>query len=909
MSKIFQAMKMGEHHFRKFCIEHILGRVWYCEGDGNSYYWCPWGRNQRVDGPPATRLELKHLAEQVRSSKEYVPQFLRDQDEDDQGDDEDSQGRKKTKKPAGPHWIRWVVTQPFYHEYVKKRLGEGRRLVGMSLSPIFNPGPDEAYLVVSAPPIYDPVIRSLTCAQDYENYVRRVNFLKIPGTDIGSVRWTNSFMFWVRFDGDIPSFITYMVASAFFLNPCGWAPGKVIFFSGKQGCGKSETLTFWASLANHINLNDNCTIEQLTNQFNMPTCKTRLLCHEAGAKYERRMNDGVIRTLISDSKAAKPFNGKFLNPMMMYGCPMLIIAADRTGEGSVTEQAERRHAHVAFAKDPKEPSDYKKFHKAVQLYSRLMSQVNPNLNDFREDFRKCFLEYIAIYFDVVCPTGLKIPNLFQRRDFFDGCMEDADTGAAAQTITTSATKRAKTSTSVAATYADAVNSMCHHLAVTGSIFPVEHPDVFAVLFKSLVVFSETDTLENKSNFTRRCLQATWMKDISSYSYDDDPVPGTKHDDTLVALYEQWKVEDGSDAFDQSPESKAHRNQMAYRRMLTKFKACLMIEAWLSFDKDSRLQAWPRLLSQQTALWLIGVWINFKAHNNRLNPSANPWGGNEVNVDVEKLGVVARLMANRLSGRQGFQGPRETTLSGTQIAKLLGLNISGFLGIGHTTLSLKAISLTLGSFSILKNLIVHVSSTYRPSEDVLERLVERCGGEMCITDQDRVAYDSLLSATKSRLMDQLAEFYMDPDAISKAHEEERIFYVLYMDLFSGGPMGIMKKTEFYDTLTMIDEHVKSVHSSIGYRPTNFGVFRNPAALGESPVARREVIGTTMPIIPVEDPTIQVSRMEEERQAMETFVQAEGRVSPMINLDAELTSMFADEGSSFGAQVPPSPDGLS
>lgn len=900
MSKIFQAMKMGQPYFTEFAKEHLLGRVFYCDGD-LSYFLCLYGRNQRCDGQPVQRLDLKALAEQVRSNKDFVPQFLRDMDDDD--DDEDSQGRKKkVKASAGPHWVRWVVTQPFYLDYMKKRMGEGRRLVGLTLSPIYNPGPDECFLVMSAPPIYEPVIRRLATQMDYEMYVRRVNSLDIPGCKIEAVRWYLSFMFWVRFDGDIPSFITFLVICTSLLHPCGWAPCKISIFSGDQGCGKSETLTWLASLLNPINTNDNITIEQLTSQFNMQTCKPRLFCHEAGPKWEQKLNNGIIRSLVTDIKAMKTYQQKFAVPLLPYGSPMMILAADRMGEGSILEQGERRNIHVAFAKDPKEPSEFRSFHRAVQLFSRLFSQVNGSLNQFREDFRKQFLEYIAIYFDLICPTGIKVPNLFQRRDFFDGRKEDGETGAASQTISTS-TKRAKTSASVAATYADAVNSMAYHLADTGSIFPVMHPDVFLILFtKSLGVFSETDTAENRSNFIRRCLQATWNKDITVYVFE-----GVKYEDTLVALHEQWKTEDTSDMFDQSPEAKAYRNQVAYNRMLCKFKSCLMIDAWLAFDKDPNLPAWPRLLSNSTALWLLGVWINFKAHNNRLNPTASPWGGNDVIVDVEKLGVVARLLANRLSGRAGFQGPREFTITASLISKVLGLNLSSFLGIGQSTLVLKAINLTWGPFSIIKNLIVQVSANYRPSEEKLDLLARRCGGEMGITDQDRIAYDSLLSATKSRLMGQLAEFFMNENAISDAHEEERIFYALYMDLFSGGPVGLMKKDEFYATLDDIDKNVKAVHATIGYRPPAFNVFKSPISLGETPMPRREVTGTTMCITPTVDYEAKAKQLETE---LEMYPSTQKNVSPIITLDEQITQFLGgDEVLSYGALESASPDGLS
>jgi len=907
MSKIMKHLKDTQRDFTEFAITNLLGRVFYCDGDA-SYYVCLLGRNQRCDGSPVTKYELKDLAAQVRASREVVPAFMReDEDVDPFSHEEDSQGRStKVRKPAGPHWIRWVVTQPFYHKYMKTRIGE-RRLVGISMSPVYNPGPNEAYLVAYAPPVYLPSITRLTSMEDYNTYVHNVSQLKIPGTGIGAIRWFLSFLFWVRFDGDIASFITFLVLCVSSLHPCGWAPGKIFIFSGDQNCGKSEMLIWLSSLMNLINLNDNISLDGLIRQFNSSTCKPRMLCHEAGTKWITKLNSGTIRTLVTDVKSKKEFERKFGAQIDMYGCPLIVIAADRSGEGTSFEQRERRHAHIAFAKDPKEPADFRPFHLAVQLFSRLFSQANESLNQFREDFRKKFLDFIAIYFDLICPNGVKVPNLFQRKDFFNDRAEEVETGAASQTIGPPS-KRARTSAApITATFADAVNSLAHHLAMTGSCFPVEHPNVFALLFKQsqLFVFSEADTEDAKSNLIRKLLQATWHKDCSVYSLDGT----TAWDDTLSQLYEQWKVEDESDGFEQSVEAKAFRDQIAFQRMLAKFKQCLMIKAMLAMD--DRYTAWPRLLNPSTALWLIGVWVNFKANGNRLVPMMNAWGGGEgVGLDVEKLGSVARLLAKRLSGRPGFQGQKETILTAQQISNVLGTNIASF--IGKTTLPLKAIALPWGPFCVLKNLIAEVSPNFRPSEDQLEQMVKKAGGEICIMDQDRQAYDSLVSATKTRLMEQLGKYLSDPEAISKSSEEERIFFVLYSDIFNEGPMGLLRKQDFYTTLGSIDEHVRPVNATIGFRPSTFALYRDPSSLGETVVGQRAVHCKTMLFTLGDSSEVetQLAEVEQEKKKQQEWSdKPQGiQMSPIIASDSPI-DLSSDAGLSFEALEDSSQDLLS
>ncbi len=896
MSKIIHHLKDNQKDFTQFAIDNLLGRVFYCDADA-SYLVCLLGKDQRCEGNPVTRYELKDLALQVRGNKEFSPAFLHKDERED--DDEDSQSSKSKKaKPAGPHWIRWVVTQDFYKKYMKIRIGD-RKLVGITLSPMYNTD-DSAYLCVYAPPD-NASIRVLNNESDYRSYVTTVNNHTFPKTTIPSLRWFLSYLFWVKFDGDISSFITFVVLLTSITHPCGWAPCKMFIFSGDQRSGKSELLTWIQSLIPQVNMNDNIQIEALSRQFNVKTCKPRMLCHESDSNWYKKLNNGTIRTFVTDVKANKEFEKKFGDQSEIYGSPIIVIVADRTGEGT-NQDRDRRHVHMAFAKEPKEVSDFKDFKLAYNLFSRLFTFVNPVLNQFRIDFRKTMMTFLSIYYPLICPTGIKVPHLFERRDCFDGTGDDASTSAAAGTIAPNP-KRAKTTQSVTSNFADAVNSMAYHLALTGNIFPVEHPNVFDVLFNQLTIFSDTDTSDNKSNFISRLLQATWKTDISSYTFRETPDAEPKQfDDTLKDLYDQWHTENESDK-DSNPDACAFRNQFVFHRMLAKFKSCLMIKAWLAFDEDPKLIAWPRLLSNATSLWLVGVWINFKMHKNKLNPKVNVWRDA---IDVEKLGCVARLVATRLSGRSGFHGPREINLTSSQISKFLGINLSSYLGIGRSTLKLTAISLSWGSFSIIRQMVQVVNADLRPSEEQLQMLVERAGGDLMIMDHDRISYDQLLGATKTQLMDQLANFFSDPDAISKVHEEERIYYAIYSDLFSGGSLGLMKKKEFYGTLKEIDENILAVPVAMGYRPP-ISVFRSPFALGEERHVIIEIEGTSLPR---EEDIVdkQLEKLIEQSHKIDGFMDSSLTVTSPLFRHVAAIPPFDASVLSFEDRETDSPDGL-
>lgn len=847
-----------EQELIDFVRANILGRVFYIQGD-NTWVVCLYGRKQRADGVAVQRFRREDLSAQVKACRDFVPACL--------GEDH------------GPHWISWVTSLSCYHEYMSIRMGgPKKRLMGVSISPQPNPAPDAVYLVIAAPPIHTPRFTNLVTEEDYDHYVRHVLSLKIPGTNVAAIRWFVSFMYWVRFDGDIPSFISYMVMMVCGLHPVGWAPCKLFVLSGPQGSGKSETLNHFASFLNPINYAET-SAETLTGKtFNDSLIKPKLCCHEAGRNWYK-ISSAFLRSIVTDVTALHEFEVKYGPLHKFVGAIMICICADCKSE-SMDGADERRFLNMVVCKDPKNIADYHPFHLSVRLNARLFIQANESLSVFREQFRQVFVDYIGIYFDLVCPTGIKVPKLFDRKDSFYDKGNDEAKAAIKTSGGAPPSKRAKTSAaSVSSNLVSVVNALADNVAQNASIFPINCPTVFYNLFHTnLAIFNEKDSTQLKNNVLFHCWKSTWTTDRSIYSFEVEPGKIEKFDETLCVIYDQWKTEEEAPEISQTKEDKALRRSIAFRRMLAKFKACIMVRA--SFDFDPALPAWPRSLYSSVALWIIGLWVNFKSNNNRLIENGNNWG--ETGVDYERLHPVARLLMQRLSGKDNFSGGKHVSLNEELLRTSLRINLQFFLGPGRNILELRPMVLNWGPFSILRNLIAIGGPEYRPTEEQIEMIVRRHGGERMIIDKNREDYEILVCSTKRHLMDQLYQILNSPDGLLAVEDEARVFILLYADLFSTGPLGIMDKKEFYGTLDTIDAAVVSPKVPVGFRRA-FGLRRNPEALGE--VARTDFTLEQ----PVEKTTKQESQEREshaEQQSLFRFEKQAQRAEPLVEFEVNV-----------------------
>jgi len=847
----------------QFMIANVFGRLYFISAT-NTYVLCLMGEHQRAEEGMITFFKVEDLAAQVKACKKYVPACL----------DTDN-----------IHWIRWIVTQPIYNEYMRRRMGPGRRLVGLSLSGQTNPPVDSAYLILAARPLKTPMFRHLANDKDYENYTKRIVSLKIPGTEIPAIPWFLSFMYWVRFDGDISSFISFLTLLVTLCHPRHWAPRKLFVFSGPQGCGKSETINFLLGFVNANNYAE-IPVEMLAGKSNWTAqmMKPILVCHEAGSKWLRTLNNPFTRSIVTED-GSRSYEKKYGDIVKISGAQTVIIAADRSGDGRSIERDERRLLNIDCAKLPSDMNDYGPHSQSVRLFPRLFTQSNERLVDFREEFRQVLVDYIGIYFDAYSPSGLKTPKIFDRRDAFDEALDEDSQGSSLKASAPSA-KRAKTAFSAITTnLTDAVHALVYHLAVNGTVFPVDDPAIFANLFlHNINIFAEKDTAQSKHNIHMVAMKASWQADRSSYMHITEDGKEEIFNDTMAQIYAQFKAEDESTELSQTRESRAYRRSRCWDRMLSKFKSLLMIKAWFDPSEDHQLGFWPRTLYINPALWLLGVWVNFLTHGNQLSENASNWGDIS---DSDRLQPVARLLLQRMTGRDNFSSGKHVSIQSKSIA-FLGINLSSFLGIGRNTLELRPVALTWGAFSIIRNLIVHGGSNFKLTEEQIQSIVQRYGGEDKLNEKNREDYESIISTTKRHMMKKLYEVLSKPEGVLSIDEESRIFYYLYGDTFDRGPTGILTKDQFYATLPTIDVHVQGAPVSVNFR-RSYALRQSPEDLGESVKQLVEVYANRTKT------TRQESQEQEERKSSALFrhIHEPFPPSPLM----EITDEVIDAGSPY------------
>jgi len=831
--------------FLEYMRANLLGRVFYMEGDG-TYVTCFAGRRQRIDDAVYDQLKPADLAKEVKANPRNVPNWEGDQ--------------------STLHWIQFVCNTRDYHQYLARRMnGAKRKLMSVTLSPQSSPPHDVCYLVAAAPPLYAPLYTAITNEHEFENYVNSALSVKLPGTTVSAVRWFLSFMYWVRFDGDIPSFLTSIVMYAFAIHPQCWSPGKLFIITGEQGTGKSEMLNLLTRFMNTINYTDPSIGMMTANKFNSSLIKPRWVCQEAGSGWYKKLNSDFLRSMITD-QGCHEFEAKFGKQFRVMGSIMAIVIADRSGgPATVAEKQERRHLFLKVAKEPKNSADYKNFHRSFKLFSSLFSHSNENLVEFREQFRQAFVNYLGPIFGYVSPSGLQVPRVLQGRDGFDEALDENET-ASVKRSSAPAAKRAKTAVSASA--ATAANECARHLAMNGSIFPLIDPDVFYYLFHNLTIFNEPDGIDKKHSFQRRLWHLTWTHDNSSFEYNRKV-----YTDTLYTIYQQWKAGDTESQQVMTVDDKALQKTDIYYKMLAKFKCTMMARHMFAFGNEP-LMAWPKLLSKECALWILGLWMNFLGNSGKIKVEQAMWG--DSCSMQEYLLPSARMLLNRISGRDNFSSGKHVVI--TNIKETLRVDPSPYLGIGVNELSVRPVQLYWGPFSILRNLVVHEGQTFRPTEEEVQSILSMIGGEAFLVDKNRADYDWLISSTHSHLLKQMCKI-IEEQGIDAQEDDSRIYYALFADQFSDGPFGLMKKDEFYQTLDSIEINVP--------KPRKLSIYRPSVVLRSSPAALGDTNSTeTVTISP--PPTTGLSTADQRIKEREKTIRKEIRspsLSPTIVVSAD------------------------
>jgi len=840
----------GVEEYLEYMKANILGRVFYVEGDG-TFLTCFVGHNQHIDGPVFQQYRVEDLAALVKSNPNNVPSWLGDQ--------------------STMHWIQFVCSTREYHHYISMRMkGQKRQIIGVTLSPQPCPAPDACYLVAWAPPKYPATYLSIPDELTYEKYLQKVLRVCMPNTKVPAVKWFLSFLYWVRFDTDIPSFLTYLVMFIYGIHPQGWAPGKLFIVTGLQGTGKSEAISFFSRFINEINYTDPSIQTMTSNKFNVSLIKRLWVCQETGENWYKRLNNEFVRSLVTDA-GGHEFEAKFGKQYRVMGSIMAVVNADRAGGPATSaEKQERRHVFMRFASEPKNVADYSDFKEAYRLFTSIMMEKNEMLNVFREEFRQALSDFFGPHFDYISSSGLQVPRVLSARDGFEDSMDEQTTATIKKTHIPAA-KRAKTAVSPSA--ATAVNECARHLAMTGSVFPVADPAIFHYMFNNLgSCFQKADSIEHKHSFQRRLWNATWTMDHTPFEYTD-LIDGTKavFTDSLYSIYTEWKDSESQPGMLGVLEESTLRKTNVFYKMLAKFKVTLMARHLFAFGPES-MMAWPKLLTPECALWILGVWMNYMTNGCTLRPDQAMWG--DACSMQEYLLPSARMLLNRLTGRDNFSSGKHVEI--TNIQKTLKLDVSPYLGIGTCKYEVRPVQLYWGAFSILRNLVVLEGPTFRPNADEIAAILRMTGGEAVLVDRNKVDYDWLISCTPSHLMKQMAKI-IEEKGIESQDEQSQIYYSLYEVMFSDGPLGLMKKTEFYESMKLIKVNVPA-----NPRPANF---RPRARLRDSLVDLGETTSDTITIAPVPSMLSTVEQRAREIQEARRQEQLAPTVSPIFVLSAD------------------------
>lgn len=806
MSKLLSKLASDDpEEFLEWMKCNVLGRLFYC--DDGTFAFCQAGYRQQLDGAVFSQLRLEDLSSAVRSNPRLVPNW---------------EGEGSTL-----HWMQFIVSTKEYRSYLRLRMrDQDRRIVGVSLCPQPNPAPDACYLVACAPPLYMPLFRTLTSDKDYARYVESVLKCKLPGTDISAVRWFKSFAYWVRFDADIPSFLNFDVMYTYGLHPQGWTAGKVFVIVGEQGTGKSEKVNQFCGFLPKANFVDASMSMITTNKFNASLIKPKWICHEAGKDWYKKMNSEFLRSMVTDMTSMHDFEQKFGKMLRIMGAVMAIVVADRAGgPATVAEREERRLVMIKVAKDPKNPADYTNFHKAVHLFSQLFAHSNENLTEFREQFRQSFVNYLGPMFDYISPSGLVVPRVLHGRDGFEDALGDEQTAAVKKSSGPPA-KRAKTAVSTSA--ASAANACAKHLAATSLIVPVLDPNVWYYLFHNLSVFHEPDSIDRKHSLLRTLIHRSWTHDNTEFRYVGLDGQEVVSNATMYSLYSEYSdAEKSTDSeFIHTAETRALAKTDAFYKMLAKFKSLMVVRHMMAMGPEA-MTAWPRLLTIETALWILGLWMNYLGNGGKIRLDQPMWG--DACSMQEYLVPAARLLLSRLSGRDTFSSGKHVEISQADIRSVLKIDSSAYLGMSGKGLQLRPVQMHWGPFSILRGL-VREDPIFRPSDEEIASILRMIGGEALLVDKNRADYDWLISSTPTHLMKQMCKT-IETVGVDGVDEQSRIYYALFADQFSDGPFGLMKKDEFYATLARIEVNVPKPRRNAVYRPP-VTLRSSPADLGDT-----------------------------------------------------------------------------
>lgn len=682
--------------------------------------------------------------------------------------------------PMHQHWKIWVCNHDVYRAGLVERMDGDKegRIAGLAFSVIPSPPEHEWYLTLCGAPTVLPTLPYPTTRDEMTEYVRQVNLLRFPGTNIPVIPWFISFLHWTRFDGDSISLVNVIAMFTSVTNPNGYPPQAVFHITGPQRSGKSNLLSLLQQLRSPFDLFFTNADSVFRPRFTGGLEHAFYVIHEATENFARDLNScDRIRTMVTEpGPHAFEWKGKAMT--MMYGMVGIIAAGDRRCIGKVDE---RRLIEIVCPGENLTPSQYEFMSKCIQVYMILFADDNADLIEFRRAFKQSFVNLLGLFHRSIQPNGIEVPNLFRLKSYFAEAEALEQHGSA---VPPAKRRRTVGETDVPEIWRIAVKTMLDRLAKVGHPFPMESIDCFDSLFSpfNLQIFTDADGQSSAGVSDRGNI----LTEIMTLSYQKQVIDGK----TLQQICEEYR-EDQKLAYIERRNNDG-ASKVWFMKALAHFRKMTVIEGM--FHPDDNLGSfYPRRWHPSGIIWFTGLWLNFLRHSkNSITTRDNNYiehGGITTTATVTHFpNWVYVTLFNRRNRGGG------SNISLGRIGSVLGIKTGSLDG----TIVIRSQNVDVGPFVQL-HILRELDFTFNPRATEIEAIKQRCK-DISKVEQDMC--DKLMCCSKDMTVRKLTEFLRTPGWRSQVSPKGMVYYQIYQTLYANTGLGVVshdRYTEWTDEL--------------------------------------------------------------------------------------------------------------
>lgn len=693
--------------------------------------------------------------------------------------------------PQAAHWKVWVCEHEVYRAGLVERFGGDKdgRLVGLAFSPIPNAMPHDYYLVMRGKPLVMPTLALPMNKQEFTTYVEKVNALKFPGTDIPVIQYFISFLHWTRFDGDSLSLVNLLAMFVCVTHPEGFPPQAIFLLTGPQGSGKSDLLKLLQQLVSAYDLFATSADNVFKPRFTGGLEHAYYLLHEASVDFAINLAaSDRIRTMVTEP-GPHQFEHKGKPVTHTSGLLGVIAAGDRRCKLPRNGISERRLIEIVVPGLDMSPERYEEMSICIQNYMKWFSDENPDLVQFRSDFRQSFVNMLGLFYPAYQPDGILVPNIFRLKSYF---AEAESLEQHASTSEPPAKRRRKTvgEEGVPEIWRSAVKAMLHHLALVGHPFPLESIDCFESLFSvhNTQIFTDADGQTDKGISDR----GTILTELINASWEKEEIDGK----TLKQICEEHREDLKKAVIERRHVGDTSR--IWFRKAMIHFRKLTMIQALFN-PCESLGEFYPRRWYPSAIIWLTGLWLNFLSHSkgfitpreNNYTEYGNICSTSQISHFPNWVYIVLFLKKNRGGG---------STVIVSRVGLVLGVRCGSLDG----SVTIRSHNVDVGPFAQLSILRDIDYGTYNPRESQIEAISQRC------TKLSRVESDfkdRLSNGSKDMSARKLAEFIRTPGWQSQVAPRSMIYFQIYQALYGTSGLGIVAHEKYMDWTRQLETAMK------------------------------------------------------------------------------------------------------